>query len=302
MRLLLSAAVLLCLCVDGAHGHVAGLGRSPPRPVAPWRSHRIVSQLVRIDKPSNDDDGDDDDDGSILQVSQIADADGQSLPETGRSVASLQFMITQAMRRELYALGYTEAEVDAMEPPRAAKIIAKKMPSSKRAQRKPKTKRARFELQFTCNICDGPNSHSISWHAYNKGTVLVTCPGCQSAHLIADNLNWIEDDFRTLEQYMADRGTPVSRLVDDGIAAAAAAAASVPADGEADDAQEEDEEDGASSNEQDIEVIDSRRPWRGTKPGVQPIDGITDEQAARIREAVRKRKRRKQADADEADE
>ena len=46
-------------------------------------------------------------------MSQIADADGQTLAETGRSVASLQFMITQAMRRQLYSLGYTEAEVDA---------------------------------------------------------------------------------------------------------------------------------------------------------------------------------------------
>ena len=100
-----------------------------------------------------------------------------------------------------------------------------------------------------CNVCEAPNSHSISNHAYAKGTVprpspahappmpclctayappmphprpahvpptprpcpaytiawpprqvLATCPGCQSAHLIADNLNWIEDDFRNLEE------------------------------------------------------------------------------------------------------
>ena len=98
-----------------------------------------------------------------------------------------------------------------MDPPRAASIIAKRVPSSKQAQKKPKSKRERFELQFTCNVCDAPNSHSISRHAYSKGTVLVTCPGCQSAHVIADNLNWIEDDFRNIEEYMARRGTPVTR-------------------------------------------------------------------------------------------
>ena len=36
--------------------------------------------------------------------------------------------------------------------------------------------------------------------AWPTRQVLATCPGCQSAHLIADNLNWIEDDFRNLEE------------------------------------------------------------------------------------------------------
>jgi len=187
-------------------------------------------------------------------------------------------------------LGYTESEVDRMDPPRAASIIAKQMPSSKQAQSKPKSKRARFELQFTCNVCDGPNSHSISWHAYNKGTVLVTCPGCQSSHLIADHLNWIEDDFKNLEQYMADRGTPIDRLVDDGVAAAAAAAS-------ASSIMDTDEEDDGGEDDDAAEAVnDPRRPWRGTKPGINPIEGIDDEQAARIREAVRERKRRKRAE------
>ena len=147
--------------------------------------------------------GDDDDsaegDGTILSVSQVEDADGRTLEATGRSVASVQFMITLAMRAQLTSLGYSPEEVDRMDPPRAAVILAQRVPSSKRAQSKPKRKRERFELQFTCNVCEAPNSHSISNHAYAKGTVLATCPGCQSAHLIADNLNWIEDDFRNLE-------------------------------------------------------------------------------------------------------
>ena len=56
-------------------------------------------------------------------------------------------------------------------------------------QQKPKSKTDRFELQFTCNMCDSRNSHSISRHAYTKGTVIVTCPSCNATHLVADNLN-----------------------------------------------------------------------------------------------------------------
>ena len=71
---------------------------------------------------------------------------------------------------------------------------------SAQQQQKPKTKQDRFELQFTCNVCETRNTHSISRHAYTQGTVIVTCPGCNATHLVADNLNWIEDDFRNLEE------------------------------------------------------------------------------------------------------
>jgi protein import protein ZIM17 len=276
----------------------------PPRPAA-WpaaayqRHSPPRAQLVRVQREDDDNDdrgepGDDgeDDDGTILSVSQVEDADGRALEATGRSVASVQFMITRAMRAQLSELGYATEEVDRMDPPRAASIIAKRVPSSKQAQKKPKSKRERFELQFTCNVCDAPNSHSISRHAYSKGTVLVTCPGCQSAHVIADNLNWIEDDFRNIEEYMARRGTPVTRLVADGVAESAAANASGAVSGPAPDEVE-------PSGPRPDPPRDPRRPWAGTKPGLEPVDGITDEQARRIREAVRKNKRRARGDDEE---
>jgi protein import protein ZIM17 len=247
-----------------------------------------VAQLVRI--PRNEDDpGDEEDDYKdvILQVSQVATPDGQPLSATGRSVASVQFMITKAMRLQLLALGYSREEVDRMEPPRARTIIDAGIASSKRPQKKPKAKRDRFELQFTCNVCNAPNSHSISWHAYTKGTVIATCPGCQSSHLIADHLSWIEDEFQTLEQYMASRGTPVRRLVTDGAGAQAASAA----------AMEFVEEEAPSVTNGTApgtapSVADLRRPWAGTRGDVERIDGISDDQARRIRDAVRERKRR----------
>ena len=109
-----------------------------------------TAQLVRIPRDENDgdragDDGSDDGggggddaaadgDGTILSVSQVEDAEGRTLEATGRSVASVQFMITRAMRAQLTSLGYTPEEVDRMDPPRAAAILAQSVPSSKQAQ------------------------------------------------------------------------------------------------------------------------------------------------------------------------
>ena len=128
----------------------------------------------------------------------------------------------------------------------------------------------RFEMQFTCNLCGKRNEHSISRRAYTKGTVIVTCPGCNATHLVADNLNWIEDDFVNLEEYMAKQGTPITRIANDGVAAAAAAAAAPPP-------AEEPEEESAA-------------------PATSNLDGISDEQALRIRDAVRRNKKRNRED------
>ena len=244
----------------------------PPPCRAARRACAIRAQLVPVEKPDDDDDdGAGADDSKILSVSQVEDAAGQAIEAVGgRSVASVQFMITNAMRAQLGALGYSVDEINRMDPPRAAAILAQGVPSSKQAQSRPKRKTDRFELQFTCNVCDAPNSHSISRHAYAKGTVLVTCPNCNSAHLIADNLNWIEDDFRNLKEAMQQRGQPVSDLrvetASDAKRAAAEAAPPAPA------------------------------PEREAGRSVAPLDGISEDQAQRIRDAVRANKQRRAAD------
>ena len=147
-------------------------------------------------------------------------------------------------------------------------------------QGKAKTKTDRFDIQFTCNVCESANAHSISRHAYTKGTVIVTCPSCKAAHLIADNLNWIEDDFRNLEEYMEKRGTPVTKVVQGGAAVVASAKA-------------------AARAPQAPAASGTRADGGGEE--IDRLDGISEDMALRIRQAVRENKRRKAQEAADAE-
>ena len=184
--------------------------------------------------------------------------------------------------RSICAMELLPDDADAPRPKGFGKVKQpagkSKQPAAKPAggQKKPKTKTDRFEVQFTCNVCEGANAHSISRHAYTKGTVIVTCPHCKAAHLIADNLNWIENDFRNLEEFMEKRGTPVSRVVTDSTAVAATAAA-------------------VSRAAQAPAKSGSRAEGGGEE--IDRLDGITEDMALRIRKAVRDRKRRKAEEA-----
>lgn len=78
----------------------------------------------------------------------------------------------------------------------------------------------KFELQYTCKICETRNSHNVTRLAYRKGLVITFCKGCDAKHLIADNLGWtgqfnngdtsIEDYYETV-----GRGDEVNRVSKD---------------------------------------------------------------------------------------
>lgn len=51
----------------------------------------------------------------------------------------------------------------------------------------------RLLIGFTCKKCQHRTHRTMSHHAYHNGIVLIECPGCQTRHLIADNLGWFKD-------------------------------------------------------------------------------------------------------------
>ena len=68
----------------------------------------------------------------------------------------------------------------------------------------------KFQLQYTCKLCDTRNSIKVTRIAYQKGIVIATCKGCENKHLIADNLNWLsgfdyDNGERNIEQFMKNR-------------------------------------------------------------------------------------------------
>ena len=70
----------------------------------------------------------------------------------------------------------------------------------------------KFELQYTCNICDTRNCHKVSRVAYRQGVVITRCKGCDNQHLIADNLGWtdykggFEGEVNDIEQFFEENG------------------------------------------------------------------------------------------------
>lgn len=73
----------------------------------------------------------------------------------------------------------------------------------------------KFQLMFTCKICNTKNSKFITKLAYYKGVVIVICDGCNNKHLIADNLNWFSDmnGKKNIEDIMAEKGETVQKIM-----------------------------------------------------------------------------------------
>lgn len=76
-----------------------------------------------------------------------------------------------------------------------------------------------YELSFICKPCLFRSTHRITKHGYHHGTVLVTCPSCNSRHVIADHLRVFLDDKSTLEDILrrkAEEGQDFTKLLKKG--------------------------------------------------------------------------------------
>ncbi|KIM44783.1 hypothetical protein M413DRAFT_442745 [Hebeloma cylindrosporum] len=76
----------------------------------------------------------------------------------------------------------------------------------------------KLSITFTCTVpdCGERSTHQFTKQAYEKGIVLVQCPGCKNRHLIADHLGWFKDStqegkLRTIEDILKAKGEKVRR-------------------------------------------------------------------------------------------
>ncbi|KAK4702403.1 hypothetical protein P7C70_g3823, partial [Phenoliferia sp. Uapishka_3] len=86
----------------------------------------------------------------------------------------------------------------------------------------------RLQITFTCTAdipisddsedakpCHHRSTHTFSKRSYEKGIVLIECPGCKNRHLIADNLSWFSSTPSAAYPDGIPIGTTKSRNIED---------------------------------------------------------------------------------------
>ena len=65
---------------------------------------------------------------------------------------------------------------------------------------------------YTCNKCQTRAGKTFSKDSYTKGVVLIRCDGCDSLHLVADNLGWFRDTPVNIEIIMKEKQETIKRI------------------------------------------------------------------------------------------
>lgn len=60
-----------------------------------------------------------------------------------------------------------------------------------------------YAMLYTCKTCDTRSARQVSKRAFHEGLVIVRCPGCDTLHLIADNIGWVEDEAKDVRDLVA---------------------------------------------------------------------------------------------------
>ncbi|KAK9236988.1 DNL zinc finger-domain-containing protein [Lipomyces kononenkoae] len=70
-----------------------------------------------------------------------------------------------------------------------------------------------YFVRVTCRSCDTRSGHFISQAAYNEGTIIIFCPGCDTGHIFVDNLQAFPDDVEnaTLQDVMRISGDVIAK-------------------------------------------------------------------------------------------
>lgn len=81
-------------------------------------------------------------------------------------------------------------------PPAARKLppdVVEEVVTEQRVRFAEQVGSRKMAIAFTCARCETRIRKRFSRQAYCHGIVIITCPGCQVRHLIADNIGWFKD-------------------------------------------------------------------------------------------------------------
>mmetsp|Transcript_12752 Transcript_12752/g.10898 ORF Transcript_12752/g.10898 Transcript_12752/m.10898 type:complete len:98 (-) Transcript_12752:148-441(-) len=63
-----------------------------------------------------------------------------------------------------------------------------------------------------CGVCGTKIVKTFTKKAYHGGVVVVRCDGCESDHLIADNLGWFSSKPTNIEEICQQKGNTVIKV------------------------------------------------------------------------------------------
>ena len=64
---------------------------------------------------------------------------------------------------------------------------------------------------YTCRVCETRSARRVSRAAYERGSVLLRCPGCRGLHVLSDHLGYFDDAAVDAAALLEARGEVVRR-------------------------------------------------------------------------------------------